>query len=244
MVHVFLPGGERLRVRVFPRPKAKPRAWYRPASLSLFEPVDDDAVVQAAAESLAGRVLDLVLLNRANAAILERFPRMGVRDWWLTSGCIAQTVWNLRSGRPADEGIRDYDVVYFSDDVSAEAEDQVIRDAARLFADLPKPVEVRNQARVHLWYPEKFGLDPTPLASAGEGILRFPSTTTAIGVKRTGADFLDIFAPFGLSNVWDMVVKPNRTLSVAQTYAEKTARWQKQWPQLVVRPWQAEGDEA
>ncbi|TAK98120.1 MAG: nucleotidyltransferase family protein [Rhodospirillaceae bacterium] len=165
---------------------------------------------------------------------------MGLRDWWLTSGCIVQTVWNLRCGRPAGEGINDYDVVYFADDPSWEAEDQVIGDAKALFADLPAKVEVRNQARVHLWYPEKFGISYSALTTASEGILRFPSTTTAVGLKRTGDDFLDVYAPFGLGNVWDMIVKPNRALPMAEVYKEKSMRWQRQWPRLVVRPWVVE----
>jgi hypothetical protein len=237
MAHVFLPNGQRLRLRLFPKPKGKPSARKAVATPGLFAPPDEDAVVVATAEALAAKVMGLVLLNRSNALILERFNQLGIRDWWLTSGCLVQTVWNLRMGRPAEEGIRDYDVVYFSEDETEEAEEVVIRDAARLFADLSAPIEVRNQARVHLWYPEKYGIPVSPLTTASEGILRFPSTTTAVGVKRTGDDFLDVFVPFGLSNVWDMTVKPNRALPVSKIYAEKTARWQKQWPQLVVRPW-------
>lgn len=244
MAHIFLSDGRRLRLRLFPKPKGKPprRAPAKPEPASLFARPDDDAVVVAAAETMAARVLGLVMLNRGNAAILERFNQLGIRDWWLASGCIVQTVWNLRSGRPAEEGIRDYDVVYHADDESEEAEDQVIRDAGRLFSDLPAPLEVRNQARVHLWYPEKYEIPYSRLTNASEGILRFPSTTTAVGVRRTGEDYLDVFAPFGLTNIWDMVVKPNRALPMAKIYADKTARWQKQWPQLVVRPWNVDDD--
>jgi hypothetical protein len=239
MVHVFLPSGQRLRLRLFPRPKAaaKKRVTKGDAMPALFAPPDDDEKVVAANETQAARIVNFACVNPVNVAILERFPKMGLKDWWLTSGCLVQTVWNMRCGRPAAEGINDYDIVYFSEDLSPEAEDQVVRDSGRLFADLPATIEVRNQARVHLWYPDKFGIAYSPLTSASEGILRFPSTTTAVGLKRTGEDFLDVYAPFGLGNVWDMVVKPNRALPLADVYREKTARWQAQWPKLVVRPW-------
>jgi hypothetical protein len=210
----------------------------------LFAPPNPDAAVEAASEKLAARIVEACLVNRVNAQILERFPKLGIRDWWLTSGCVAQTVWNMRTGRPATEGINDYDVVYFADDPSTEAEDQVIRDAGKLFADLPVTVEVRNQARVHLWYPEKYGISYSPLTTASEGILRFPSTTTAVGVKRTGDEFLDVYAPFGLGNLWDMIVKPNRALPLATVYEDKAERWQRQWPRLIVRPWVIETEEA
>jgi len=34
-----------------------------------------------------------------------------------------------------------------------------------VFAGLPAPVQIRNQARVHLWYGPKFGLPCPPHAS-------------------------------------------------------------------------------
>ena len=241
MVHVFLPGGQRLRLRLFPRPKfARKKRNEKEAPPGLFAPATADAAVVVASETLAARVVEFCLVNRINAAILERFSQLGIRDWWLTSGCVVQTVWNMRCGRPATEGINDYDVVYFSEDASAEAEDQVIRDAAILFDDLAAVIQVRNQARVHEWYPAKFGIAYSPLTTASEGILRFPSTTTAIGLKRTGDEFLDVYAPFGLANVWDMIVKPNRVLPLADVYGAKAERWQRQWPRLIVRPWVVE----
>jgi hypothetical protein len=245
MAQVFLPDGRSLRLRLFPQPKAKAnaRASVSQATPGLFAPPDEDAVVAAAAEAMAAKVVGLMLLNRSNAAILERLPKLGLRDWWLTGGCIVQTVWNLRTGRPADEGVRDYDLFYFSEDLSEEAERQVQFDAHRLLPDLSVPLQIKNQARVHLWYPEKYGIAYSALTSASEGIMRFVSTTNAVGIKRTGDDHLDVFMPYGLSNVWDMVMKPNRLLPLANIYAEKAARWQKQWPKLIVRPWVVENDD-
>jgi hypothetical protein len=55
-------------------------------------------------------------------------------------------------------GITDYDVFYFdANDLSWEAEDAVIQTAREMDGDLPDRVEIRNQARVHLWYPLEFG---------------------------------------------------------------------------------------
>ena len=34
-------------------------------------------------------------------------------DCWLVAGAVAQTVWNIALGRPAQSGIKDADVVYF-----------------------------------------------------------------------------------------------------------------------------------
>ena len=114
--------------------------------------------MSAAAEQ---RFLRTVLADPTVAAVLDRAPALGVGDWWLTAGVLFQTVWNDVTGRPAGTGIRDADLFYFDADTSWEAEDAVIRAGAELFADLPVPVEIRNEARVHLWYADHFGV-PAP----------------------------------------------------------------------------------
>ncbi|MGO4840850.1 nucleotidyltransferase family protein, partial [Rhizobiaceae sp. 2RAB30] len=79
-------------------------------------------------------------------------------DWLLVSGALYNTVWNHLTGRPSGHGIKDFDLCYFDDtDLSWEAEDAVIMRAARHFDGFAKPVEVRNQARVHIWFEGRFG---------------------------------------------------------------------------------------
>ncbi len=245
MAHISLPNGPTLRLRLFPKPKAAARAKRKaPTSLSLFEPPSEEELLDTNAERMAAKVAGLCVLNRINLAIINRFDELGIRDWWLGSGCLFQTVWNLKTGRPAERGIVDYDIFYFSDDMTWEAEDEVIKAAAKIFADLSANIQVRNQARVHLWYPEKFGIGYPPLTTAAEGILRFPSGTQAIGLKRTGDEFLDLYAPLGLTDVWEMIARPNRALPLSKVFAEKTERWQKEWPQLTVYPWTADDEKS
>jgi hypothetical protein len=208
-----------------------------PKTVPLFPEAGTVSLAEMKSERMARQVVQLCLMNRVNATILERMPSLGLADWWLTGGALFQTVWNLRSGRPAGQGILDYDLVYFSDDVSWEAEDQVIKDTARLFEDLGAEVQIRNQARVHLWFEEKFGTPYPPVTSASEGILRFAMRAAVIGLKRTGDEFLDLFAPFGLDDVWNLIATPNRAMPVAAQFAEKVSRWQKEWPNLTVHPW-------
>ena len=99
------------------------------------------------------RFLDLVLTNPINAAILERLPDLALPDCWLVSGSLFQTAWNAQTGRDPTYGIKDYDLFYFdSSDANWEAEDAVIKQCAEVFADLGAEVQIRNQARVHLWY--------------------------------------------------------------------------------------------
>ena len=107
-----------------------------------------------------------------------------------------QTVWNVLTGRAVDYGINDYDVFYFDPDTSWAAEDAVIRRLAARSPSRGVTVEARNQARVHLWYPEKHGLPYPPLRCSTEGIDRFLTRNTQIGIRRT-RDGYEVYAPDG-----------------------------------------------
>ena len=48
-------------------------------------------------------------------------------------------------------------------------------------------LEARNQARVHLWYPDKRGLPYPELRCSAQGIDRFLTKNTQIGIRRSPA---------------------------------------------------------
>jgi hypothetical protein len=126
------------------------------------------------------RFIEAVLCNPVNRVILERLPMLGVNDVWLVSGSLFQTVWNCLTGRSPDYGIKDYDIFYFDPDTSWAAEDAAIRRAAACLSDVDARIELRNQGRVHLWYPEKFGTPYPPLRRATDGIDRFLAVTAQV----------------------------------------------------------------
>ena len=129
-------------------------------------------------------------------SLRETLFELDLPDAWLVSGCLVQTVWNVLTGRAVDYGINDYDVFYFDPDTSWEAEDAVIRALHDALAHLDVKVEARNQARVHLWYGKKHGLPYPPLTCSTEGIDRFLTRNTMIGIRRM-ADGYDVYAPDG-----------------------------------------------
>lgn len=184
----------------------------------------------------------MVLANPVVATILARMADLGLPGCYLAAGALFQSVWNGLAGRDPQAGIRDYDLDYFDDrDLGWDAEDAVIRRAGALFADLPAPVEVRNEARVHLWYEERFGVPCPPYASTEAAIASFPNQSSCFGV-RPGDEGLDVYAPFGFSDLFAFRARPNPVLAPRAVYEAKTARWRREWPQLTVLPWPAAGD--
>jgi hypothetical protein len=187
-------------------------------------------------EDLEHRLVRVVRENRWNAQILDRATQLGFEDWWLTAGCIAQSIWNSACERDIHAGILDYDLFYYDPDTSWDAEDEVISNAKRIFADLPVEVQVRNQARVPLWYEKKFGIPFGSVNRASDGIDRFPCATVAVGVKRRHEEF-EVYSPFGLALLFEGVLRPNRALPIPGVYEEKTRRWLLEWPHLQREPW-------
>lgn len=180
------------------------------------------------------RFLALALKNPVNGAIIDELHRLTLPDAWLVAGCLAQTVWNVLTEREIDHGISDYDVFYFDPDTSWEAEDAVICTLHARLGHLGVKVEIRNQARVHLWYPDKHGLPYSPLMCATNGIDRFLTENTQVGVRRMGNGY-EVYAPHGFGDIAGLIVRPNRAPNFsAANYAEKAARWRALWPELTV----------
>lgn len=177
------------------------------------------------------RFLSLALANETNRAILDRIPELHLPDTWLVSGSLFQAVWNGLTGRAPGYGIKDYDIFYFDADTSWEAEDAEIRRSAELFADLDVEVELKNQARVHIWYERKFGMPYPSLRNPCEGIDRFLAPACMVGIAPGGS----VYAPHGFADIESMTIRPNRTPNFsAERYTEKAARWQEKWPELTV----------
>lgn len=182
--------------------------------------------------------VDALVRNEVLIEVLTRVAGLAPPGWYVTSGCLYQTVWNVITGRPPAHGIDDYDVVYFdATDLSEAAEQAVSESVRQACAGLPVSTDVHNQARVHLWYEEKLGVPCPPYTSAEAAIDTFPATACCVGVRLDLAGRWRVYAPYGLSDVFDLVVRPNPVLAPAAVYAAKTARWRRHWPELTILPW-------
>jgi hypothetical protein len=171
-------------------------------------------------------------------AVLDGLREEALPDWLLVAGAVYNSVWNQLTGRPSLNGINDIDVFYFDDsDLSYDAEDVVIRRLAKRFAGLPIPVQIRNQARVHLWFPEKFKQPFSPLSSSKEMLGRYASKTHAVGVRLDPDDTISVIAPFGLNNIFSFRIVPNRVLMNAPAHTAKAARAKSIWPEISIEPW-------
>jgi uncharacterized protein len=157
---------------------------------------------------------------------------------YIGAGCIVQTVWNHMTNRPLHYGIHDLDVVYFDEqDVSLEKEVEIEERLQTLLSDTPFKIDAKNEARVHLWYEEKFGKRIAPYSSLEAAINSWPTTATSIGVKVDQKGVFKVYAPYGFHDLFGLIVRPNKFLISRDVYEAKVAKWSVRWPELEVISW-------
>ena len=175
--------------------------------------------------------LDAILRATPNLmTVLENARALDLPDGLIVSGAIYQPVLNHLTGRPLDFGIKDYDLAYFDpSDLSYAAEDAVIRRVATAFEPpLRDMIEVRNQARVHLWFEDHYGEPYAPLSCSAEALSRFTAPLCAVGARLRPDGRLHVEAPFGLDDLFALRLRPNperRTKGFAATAERALARW-------------------
>ncbi|WP_308811802.1 nucleotidyltransferase family protein [Stutzerimonas azotifigens] len=179
----------------------------------------------------ASGLIDAALTNPINVTLLERLPSLSLPQCVLTAGCLYQAWWNRQAGLPPHWGVKDYDLFYFDHDLSWEAEDRVIRQVAALTADLGVTVEVKNQARVHLWYPQRFGLAYPQLNSSREGVDRYLVACTCVAIDVVSGE---LYAPFGLNELDHGLLRCNPLTPQPELFAGKAESYRARWPWLTL----------
>lgn len=176
-----------------------------------------------------------ILINRHNRELLAVWDELDLPDGWLVAGCLFQTIWNLQVHRAPEDGIKDYDIFYFdADDLSASAEARVQERVGRVLGSVGIPIEVKNQARVHLWYEEHFGFPYPKLANVKDGIDRFLIPSTCVGVRPMDGAY-EIYAPNGLSILYSGVLEPNPLTCHLPLFRDKANSYTRRWDWLQVR---------
>ena len=185
---------------------------------------------------LDSHLIDIVRADAGLMHVLTTVRALDLPDWRLVSGAVYQAVWNVKTDRPAGYGVKDYDLAYFDgSDLSYDAEDVVIKRVAAAFDEpFRGQVEVRNQARVHLWFQDRFGEPYEALGSTDEALGRFVAPTFAVGVRLEADDAISVAAPFGLDDVFAMTIRPNPNRPLAKGWAKTVESARARWPELMV----------
>ncbi len=168
---------------------------------------------------------------------MRNWDRVALPNCWIVAGVVVQSYWNQAHGCPALHGLSDVDIVYFdAGDLSEETEAEHAARINSLFADTQIKFDVKNEARVHLWYEDRFGYPIESYSSVEAAIDTFPTTAGAIGVRPYG-DRIECYSSFGYDDLMGLIVRPNKRQITPDIYARKIERWKSFWPLLKIVEW-------
>lgn len=179
----------------------------------------------------------LLAIARSDASLMAALfaaRSLGLGAWCIGAGAVRNCVWvHLHHTQRADLA-SDVDLAYF-DTQAQPAQDHSLQ--ARLTTALPSVRwEVTNQAHVHLWYQQVYGQPVDALTSLEDGVATWPEYATCVGLSLNADGSLDVIAPHGLEDLFELRLRHNPLRAPYEVFAQRTTSkgWLERWPQLRV----------
>jgi len=180
-------------------------------------------------------LIEIVLLNPNLKKILTSLDFPDDHSWFLVAGCINQTVWNYLTGREITYGIGDYDLVYWSSDISDEQQEKYREVINKKYQSLDIELDIHNEARIHTRYPSLFGIKIDQFESAEAAIYSFPTKISCVGVSGGLGKDIFVYAPFDLNDIFEMKLRYNPETPIPDRYIfHKLKKWQSKWPEIKI----------
>ncbi len=178
---------------------------------------------------------EIILSNNWFMEVLRIVRECNPPNWFVGGGVIRNIVWDKLHGYNKPTALKDIDVaIYDINNLSSERDKEI---QEKLKEHLPRENwEVTNQAAVHLWYEEYFGYKVPPLKSCEDGISTWPEIATCIGVRLLKDDSLLIVAPYGLEDLFNLILRRNHKRITQDIFINrlKEKRICDKWPKVKV----------
>lgn len=167
--------------------------------------------------------------RRMHVLVLAR--ELGLPDCWVAAGFVRSRVWDHLHQYAPSPLPQDIDVIWFDPDRPGAEQDAVLE--KRLHArDASLGWSVKNQARMHLRNGD------LPYGSASDAMRHWPETATAVGVRLDAQGRIEIAAPFGLDDLFGLVVRPTAAFLTLKRAAWlerlRAKQWRTSWPRLTM----------
>lgn len=165
-------------------------------------------------------------------AALAAAHSLQLDSWCIGAGAVRNMVWDHLHGVMPSGPLADVDLCYFAPNEPPGHERAL---QAQLAAMVPGVVwDVTNQAHVHQWYARDYGQAVAPLRSLEEGVATWPEYATCVGVYLSGPSDVHVIAPYGLSDLWGLMVRHNPVRASAEVFKHRytSKRWLERWPRL------------
>ena len=165
--------------------------------------------------------------------ILQAARTVDLPNWYIGAGLLRNLVWDYLHQYDTPSPLNDVDVAFFDAGDWSRERDKLAND--QLTAVLPHVEwEATNQAAVHTWHEAYFGYPVDPYESVEDGIAAWPETATAVAVRLLPHDSLKIFAPFGLSDLFEMKLRRNKRKVTLEEFRNRYIKKEikNKWPHV------------
>lgn len=148
--------------------------------------------------------------------------------WCIGAGAIRSRVWDQLHGY-SNEMPADVDVVFFDTATGADEERRISDALAKLLPSLRW--DVVNQAHAHKLSGNR---NATAFLSLEDALASWPETATALGLWLDQSGSLQVVAPYGLADLFNLVLRPSPRLRDSDAFAQRcqAKRWRERWPLL------------
>ena len=184
-----------------------------------------------------GKLIEIIKKSEIFNKLISELEETNYPNAYICAGFIQQIVYNFANGYDLHKNIKDIDIIYFDQQENKEY-DKLVSELLYKGIDKRIEIDIKNQAFVHIWYEEKYGYAIDPYKSIYEAIDSFPTTSTSIGIRKEKEEYR-IYSSFGLDDLFNMILRPNKRQITKEIYDKKKNRIKKFWPKVRVVEWDA-----
>lgn len=177
------------------------------------------------------QLIRLLTADEWSMKILRAARTLDLPDWAIGAGFVRAPVWDHLSGKKQRTSVDDIDVLFFDPtDLSKDREKCLEQQLQNLRPDIPW--SVKNQARMHLRN------NNTAYKNTEDAMRYWLETPTAVAVRLEQDNQLNVLAPFGLEDLFQMILSPTPEGARKMGQFEDRVQnkpWRKQWPNLRIK---------
>lgn len=171
----------------------------------------------------------LLLNNPVRMQALYTVQALQLSDGWIGAGFVRDAVWDHLHGYGQRPVSGDVDVVWFDSERGNPDHDSYLEEKlSQRFSAFDW--SVKNQARMH----QRNG--NAPYLSTENALLYWPETATAVAVRVGGTNLIEIIAPYGLDDLFELRLRPTPPFEREQlnVFRQRVAakRWMERYPML------------
>ena len=175
------------------------------------------------------QLLAILAADPMRMDVLRQVKALDLPDCWVAAGFVRSAVWDHLHQLPNSTPLADIDVVWFDPD-RARAEVDAQFEHAFQQMNSGHNWSVKNQARMHL------GNGDQPYTCVTGAMRHWPETATAVAVRLGSDDQIEIAAPYGLDDLFNLIVRPTAKFAAEKkpiyTQRQRSKNWAALWPAL------------